>query len=188
MAVVSICWVIALNNLLDWLKVTSFLISTLETYICLLMPRGSRCIIAVLGYPLSCTLFYESNTFNVPGLFSPPQANPQPLLQLSFYFSCLMSCHSQLSCEQFILLHKRFINLIIFCALNLFLFSFSATSFCIRHDVVLTIVPWLNNLEFHSVSLSWRKCHMCSLDAVLELEPMNSYNRLLVHRLAEIFG
>ncbi|XP_042015397.1 uncharacterized protein LOC121763444 isoform X1 [Salvia splendens] len=27
-----------------------------------------------------------------------------------------------------------------------------------------------------------------SLDGVLELEPMNSYNRLLVHRLAEIFG
>lgn len=27
-----------------------------------------------------------------------------------------------------------------------------------------------------------------SSDAVLELEPMNSYSRLLLHRLAEIFG
>ena len=27
-----------------------------------------------------------------------------------------------------------------------------------------------------------------SSDGILELEPMNSYNRLLLHRLAEIFG
>ncbi|XP_014511289.1 uncharacterized protein LOC106769980 isoform X2 [Vigna radiata var. radiata] len=29
---------------------------------------------------------------------------------------------------------------------------------------------------------------MTTLDGILELEPMNSYNRLLLHRLAEIFG
>ena len=28
----------------------------------------------------------------------------------------------------------------------------------------------------------------CSLDGVMELEPMNPYERLLVHRLADIFG
>ena len=28
----------------------------------------------------------------------------------------------------------------------------------------------------------------CSSDGVLELEPMNAYNRLLLHRLSEIFG
>lgn len=28
----------------------------------------------------------------------------------------------------------------------------------------------------------------CSSDGVLELEPMDAYNRLLLHRLAEIFG
>lgn len=28
----------------------------------------------------------------------------------------------------------------------------------------------------------------CSSDGVLELEPMDPYNRLLLHRLADIFG
>lgn len=30
--------------------------------------------------------------------------------------------------------------------------------------------------------------HCCSANGVLQLEPMNSYNRLLLHRLADIFG
>lgn len=29
---------------------------------------------------------------------------------------------------------------------------------------------------------------LCSSNGVLELEPMNSYSRLLLHRLADIFG
>ena len=42
--------------------------------------------------------------------------------------------------------------------------------------------------HFLLVKISMEFFFGCSSNGTLELEPMNSYNRLLMHRLADIFG
>ncbi|KAF9596602.1 hypothetical protein IFM89_012725 [Coptis chinensis] len=43
-------------------------------------------------------------------------------------------------------------------------------------------------LRQYKESVSYDHIVYCSLDGILELKPMSLYNRLLLHRLADIFG